>query len=195
MEVHPSVPAKTVPDFIAYARANPGKLNMASSGNGSSPQVSGELFKAMTGVNLLHVPYRGDSQAITDLMAGQVQVYFGTLPASIEYIRAGKLRVLAVTTATRSAALPDIPTVADFVPDYEASATFGVGAPKGTPAAIVDSLNREINAALTNPDIEGRFADLGGTALPGSAADFGKLIAAETEKWGKVVKFANIKPE
>ena len=195
MVVNPSVPAKTVPEFIAYAKANPGKLNMASAGNGTAAHVAGELFKMMTGVDMVHVPYRGAAPALTDLLGGQVQVMFAAMPASIEYIRAGKLRALAVTTATRSEALPDIPTVGEFVPGYEASAWFGVGAPKNTPAEIIDKLNKEINAALADPKIKARLADLGGTVLPGSPADFGKLIADETEKWGKVIRAANIKPE
>jgi tripartite-type tricarboxylate transporter receptor subunit TctC len=195
MVVNPSVPAKTVPEFITYTKANPGKINMASSGNGSSTHIAGELFKLMTGVDMVHVPYRGNAPALTDLLGGQVQVYFVTTPASIEYIRAGTLRALAVTTATRSDALPDIPTVGDFVPGYEASAWYGVGVPKRTPVDIIDRLNTEINAALADPKIKARLADLGGTPLVGSPADFAKLIAAETEKWGKVVKFANIKPD
>jgi tripartite-type tricarboxylate transporter receptor subunit TctC len=193
--VNPSVPAKTVPEFIAYAKANPGKVNMASSGNGTSPHVAGELFKMMTGVNIVHVPYRGSAPAMTDLIAGQVQVYFGTTTASIEYIRAGKLRALAVTTAARADALPDIPTVGDFVPGYEASGFFGVGAPKNTPAEIVEKLNKEINAALGDAKMKARLVDLGGMVLPGSPADFGKLIADETEKWAKVIKFAGIKAD
>ena len=195
MVVNPSVPAKTVPEFIAYAKANPGKINMASAGNGSPSHVAGELFKMMAGVNMVHVPYRGAAPALTDLLGGQVQVMFATMPSSIEYIRAGKLRALAVTTATRSEALPDIPTVGEFVPGYEASAWFGVGAPKNTPAEIVDKLNKEINAGLADPKIKARLADLGGTVLAGSPADFGKLIADETEKWGKVIRAANIKAE
>ena len=194
-QVNPSVPAKTVPEFIAYAKANPGKINMASAGNGTRTHVAGELFKMMAGVDMVHVPYRGAAPALTDLLGGQVQVYFGPMPSSIEYIRAGKLRALAVTTATRSEALPDIPTVGDFVPGYEASAWFGVGAPKNTPAEIVDKLNKEINAGLADPKMKARLADLGGTVLAGSPADFGKLIADETEKWGKVIRAANIKPE
>ena len=185
MVVNPSVPAKTVPEFIAYAKANPGKINMASAGNGSPRHVAGELFKMMTGVDMVHVPYRGAAPALTDLLGGQVQVMFDTMPASIEYIRAGKLRALAVTTATRSEALPDIPTVGEFVPGYEASAWFGVGAPKNTPAEIVDKLNKEINAGLADPKMKARLADLGGTVLAGSPADFGKLIADETEKWAQ----------
>ena len=195
MVVNPSVPAKTVPEFIAYAKANPGKINMASAGNGTTPHVAGELFKMMTGVDMVHVPYRGAAPALTDLLGGQVQVMFDTMPSSIEHIRAGKLRALAVTTATRSEALPDIPTVGDFVPGYEASAWYGVGAPKNTPAEIVDKLNKEINAGLADPKMKARLADLGGTVLAGSPADFGKLIADETEKWGKVIRAANIKPE
>jgi tripartite-type tricarboxylate transporter receptor subunit TctC len=195
MAIHPSVPAKTVPEFIAQAKANPGNINMASGGNGTTPHVAGELFKMMTGVNLVHVPYRGAGPALTDLIAGQVQVYFAQMMASIEYIRAGKLRPLAVTIATRSDALPDIPTVSEFVPGYEASTWAGVGAPKGTPIEIVDKLNNEINAALANPKFKARLADLGATVLPGTPADFGKLIADETEKWGKVIRSANIKVE
>jgi len=193
MVVHPSVPAKTVPEFIAYAKANPGKINMASSGNGTSPHVAGELFKMMTGVDMVHVPYRGAAPALTDLIAGQVQVYFATAPTLIEYIGTGKLRLLAVTTATRFDALPNIPTVDDFVPGYEASAWYGVGLPKNTPAEVVDVLNKEINAALADAKIKARLADLGGTVLAGSPADFGKLIADETEKWAKVIRAANIK--
>jgi tripartite-type tricarboxylate transporter receptor subunit TctC len=195
MVVNPSVPAKTVPEFIAYAKANPGKLNMASSGNGSTIHVSGELFKMMTGVNMVHVPYRGGAPALTDMISGQVQVMFDNVPTSIEFIRAGKLRPLAVTTATRSEVLPDLPTVADFVPGYEASAWYGVGVPKGTPDDIVDKLNKEINAILADPKAKARHADLGASLLAGSPADFGKLVADETEKWGKVVKFSGAKPD
>jgi tripartite-type tricarboxylate transporter receptor subunit TctC len=195
LEVNPSVPAKSVPDFIAYAKANPGKLTMASSGIGTPSHVFGELFKFMTGVNLVHVPYRGAAPAVTDLLAGQVQVFFDPMPNSIEYIKAGKLRPLAITSATRSEALPDVPTVSEFVPGYEASFWFGIGAPKVTPAEIVDKLNKEVNAALADPKMKARLADLGGTPLPGSPAEFGKLIAEETEKWGKVIRAANIKPE
>jgi tripartite-type tricarboxylate transporter receptor subunit TctC len=195
MVVNPSVPATTVPEFIAYAKANAGKLNMASGGIGSLGHVSGELFKMMAGINIGHVPYRGGGPALTDLLAGQVQVYFSPLPAAIEYIRAGKLRALAVTTAARSEALPDIATVAEFVPDYDASVWAGIGAPKATPGEIVDKLNKEINAGLADPKIKARLADLGGTVLPGSPADFGKLIADETEKWAKVVKFSGAKAE
>ena len=195
MVVNPSVPAKTVPEFIAYAKANPGKLNMASSGIGTSVHVGGELFKMMTGINMLHVPYRGAAPAITDLIGGRVQVMFATLPSSIEYIKAGNLRALAVTTAKRTPVLPDMPTVGDVLPGYEASAVYGVGTPRNTPAEIVDKLNKEINAGLADPRMKARLADLGGTVLPGSPADFGKLIAGEREKWAKVVKFSGAKPE
>jgi len=195
MVVNPSVPAKTVPEFIAYAKANPGRLNMASSGNGSTIHVSGELFKMMTGVNMIHVPYRGGAPALTDMISGQVQVMFDNVPTSIEFIRAGKLRALAVTTATRSEVLPDLPTVADFVPGYEASAWYGVGVPKGTPDDIIDKLNKEINAVLAEPKAKARLADIGASLLAGSPADFEKLVADETEKWGKVVKFSGAKPD
>ena len=195
MEVHPSVPAKTVPEFIAFAKANPGKINMASGGNGTTLHVSGELFKMMTGVNMIHVPYRGAGPMLIDLLGGQVQVTFDPMPSSIEYIRAGKLRALAVTTAIRSEALPDVPSVGEFVPGYEASTWYGVGAPKNTPAEIVDKLNKEINAGLADPKIKARLADLGNIGLALSPADFGKLIADETEKWGKVVKFSGAKPD
>ena len=195
MVVNPLVPAKTVPEFIAYAKANPGRLNMASSGNGSTIHVSGELFKMMTGVNMIHVPYRGGAPALTDMISGQVQVMFDNVPTSIEFIRAGKLRALAVTTATRSEVLPDLPTVADFVPGYEASAWYGVGVPKGTPDDIIEKLNKEINAILAEPKAKARLADLGASLLAGSPADFGKLVADETEKWGKVVKFSGAKPD
>jgi tripartite-type tricarboxylate transporter receptor subunit TctC len=194
MAVNPSFPAKTVPEFIAYAKANPGKINMASAGVGSGTHMTGELFKMMSGLNMPHVPYRGIAPAIADLLGGQIQVIFGDF-SSIEYIRAGKLRALAVTTATRSEALPDLPTVGEFVPGYEASGWYGVVAPKNTPAEIVDKLNKEINAGLANPKLKAQLADLGGTVLPGSAADFGKLIAEETEKWAKVVKFSGAKPD
>jgi tripartite-type tricarboxylate transporter receptor subunit TctC len=193
--VNPSVPAKTIPELIAYAKAHPGKINMGSSGNGSTIHISGELFKMMAGVDMIHVPYRGSGPALTDLLGGQVQVMVATLPSSIEYIRAGRLRALAVTTATRSEALPDVPTVGDFVPGYEASAAYGVGAPKNTPDEIVDRLNREINAGLADPKMKARLADLGGEVLAGLPADFGKLIAEETEKWAKVVKFSGAKPD
>jgi tripartite-type tricarboxylate transporter receptor subunit TctC len=195
MEVNPSVPAKTVPEFIAYAKANPGKLNMASAGNGSTTHVSGELFKMMTGVNMVHVPYRGAAPALTDLISGQVQVIFENPLSSIEFIRAGKLRPLAVTTATRSEVLPDLPTVSDFVPGYEASAWYGVGVPMGTPAEVTDRLNKEINAILADPKVKARFAELGASLIAGSPADFGKLVAEETEKWSKVVKFSGAKPD
>ena len=197
MVVHPSFPAKTVPEFIANAKANPGKITMASGGNGSPAHVAGELFKMMTGVNLVHVPYRGAAPALTDLLGGQVHVAFLDMPSSIEYVRARKLRALAVTTAVRSEALPEIPTLGEFVPGYEASGWNGIGAPKNTPAEIIDKLNKEINAALAGPRIKARLADLGlgGMELQGSPTDFGKLIAAETEKWAKVVKFAGMKPE
>jgi len=195
LEVNPSVPAKTVPEFIAYAKANPGKLTMASGGIGAPSHVFGELFKLMTGVNLVHVPYRGAAPAVTDLLAGQVQVYFDPIPNSIGYIRAGKVRPLAITSATRSEALPDVPTISEFVPGYEGTFWFGVGAPKATPAEIVDKLNKEVNAALHDPKMKARLADLGGVTLPGSPAEFGKLIADETEKWAKVIKFAGIKAE
>jgi tripartite-type tricarboxylate transporter receptor subunit TctC len=194
MEVNPSLPPKSVPEFIAYAKANPGKVNYASGGNGTAQHLAGELFKIMTGVDMVHVPYRGDAPALTDLIGGQVQVMFGNMPSSIEHIRAGKLRPLAVTTAARSEALPDLPPVGDFVPGYEASTWQGLGAPGKTPAEIVDKLNKEINAALSDPKIKARLADLGGTVLSGSPADFGRLIADETEKWGKVIRAANIKP-
>jgi tripartite-type tricarboxylate transporter receptor subunit TctC len=195
MEVNPSVPAKTVPEFIAYAKANPGQINMASSGNGNTPHMAGELFKMITGVNMVHVPYRGEAPALTDLLGGQVQVMFGTMPSSIAHIRAGKLRALAVTTATRSEVLPNLPTVGDFVPGYEVTSWQGIGVPSKTPMEIIDKLNREINAALVEPKIKARLADLGNTVLPGSPAEFGKLIADETEKWAKVVKFAGLKAE
>jgi tripartite-type tricarboxylate transporter receptor subunit TctC len=195
MLVHPSVPAKTVPEFIAYAKANPGKINFASGGIGGPSHLAGELFKAMAGVNLVHVPYRGGGPAVNDLLSGQVQVYFASTPASIEYIKAGTLRALAVASATRSEMLPDIPTVGEFVPGYEAPTWYGLGAPKNTPAEIVDKLNIEINAGLADPKLRVRLADLGGTVMMGSPADFGKLIAEETEKWGKVIRAANIKAE
>jgi tripartite-type tricarboxylate transporter receptor subunit TctC len=195
MVVNPSVSAKSVPEFIAYAKANPRKLNMASPGTGSPPHLFGELFMMMTGTSMIHVPYRGSGPALVDLLAGQVQVGFDPMPASIEYIRAGKLRALAVTTAKRSEVLPDIPALSDFLPDYEASFWGGFGAPKDTPVEIVDKLNKEINAALADPKMKARLADLGGTVLPGSPADFGKHIAEETEKWSKVIRAANIKPE
>jgi tripartite-type tricarboxylate transporter receptor subunit TctC len=195
MVVNPSFPAKTVPEFIAYAKARPGEITMASAGSGSEGHVAGELFKMMTGVNMVHVPYRGTGQALTDLLGGQVQIMFGGLLPSIEYIRAGKLRALAVTSATRSEALPDILPLSDFLPGYEAEDWKGIVAPKNTPPEIVDKLNKEINAALADPKIKMRLADLGATPLAGSPADFGKLIADETEKWGKVVRAANIRAD
>ena len=194
MLVHPSVPVKTVPEFIAYAKANPGKISMASTGIGSPTHMSGELFKMMAGVDMVHVPYRGGTAVLTDLIGGQVQVLFiGT--ETIGHIKSGKLRALAVTTATRLDLLPDIPTVAEYLPGYEVSAWFGIGAPRNTPTDIIEKLNKEINAALADPNIKARLADLGGTALAGSAADFAKLIAEETEKWAKVIRAANIKAE
>jgi tripartite-type tricarboxylate transporter receptor subunit TctC len=195
MEVNPAVPAKTVQEFIDYAKANPGKINWASSGNGTSVHLSGEMFKMMTGVDLLHVPYRGAAPALTDLISGQVQVMFDNMPSSIEHIRAGKLRALGVTTAKRSPALPDVPTVADTVPGYEASAWFGMGAPKGTPPEAVNKLNKAINAALADPNIQARLADLGGIVMAGTPADFGQVIVEETEKWAKVVKAAGVSIE
>ena len=195
LEVHPSVPVKSVSEFITYAKANPGKINMASAGNGSGQHIYGEMFKVMTGVNMTHVPYRGSAQAVTDLLGGRVQVMFDAMPNSIEYIRAGTLRALAVTTATRSEALPDLPTVGDFVPGYEASAVNGIGAPAGTPALIIDRLNKEINAGLADPKLRAALIDMGATILAGSPSDYAKLIAEETEKWGKVIRAANIKPE
>jgi tripartite-type tricarboxylate transporter receptor subunit TctC len=195
MLVNPSVPAKTVPEFITYAKANPGKINMASAGIGTPAHLEGELFKMMAGVNLVHIPYRGSPQVLTDLLGGQVQVYFSPMTGSIEHIRAGTLRALALTIPMRWEGLPDIPTVGEFVPGYEASAVWGLGAPRNTPAEIVDKLNKEINAGLADLRMKTRFAELGGTVLPGSPADFGKLIAEETEKWARVVKFAGIKAE
>jgi tripartite-type tricarboxylate transporter receptor subunit TctC len=195
MEVHPAVPVKTVPEFIAYAKANPGRLNFASAGNGTSQHVSGELFKTMTGVNMVHVPYRGNAPALTDLVGGQVQVMFDNIPTSIEHIRAGKLRPLAVTTTARSGVLPDLPTVAEFVPGYEASGWFGIGAPRNTSAEVINALNNEINAGLADAKFRARLANLGSTALVFSPAEFGKHLADETEKWGKVIRAANIKAE
>jgi len=195
LEVNPALPVKTVPEFIAHLKANPGKINMASSGVGSAQHVAGALFIAMTGLQMNHVPYRGAAPALTDLLSGQVQVYFDVTTSSIEHIRAGRLRALAVTTATRSEALPDLPTVGEFVPGYEASNVRGLGAPRNTPAEIIERLNKEINTALVDPKIKTRLADLGATALAFTPADFGKLIADDTEKWGKVAKSAGIKPE
>jgi tripartite-type tricarboxylate transporter receptor subunit TctC len=194
MLVNPSFPATTVPELIAYGKANPRTITMASAGSGSSPRLAGELFQMMTGIEMIHVPYRGGALALSDLVAGQVQVMFSNLP-SAEYVRAGKLRALAVTTATRSEELPDVPTVGEFVPGYEASGWYGIGAPRSTPAEIVGTLNGEINAALADARIKARLADFGGVGLPGSPASFGKLIAEETEKWGRVIRAANIKPE
>ena len=193
MVVNPSIPSKTLPEFIAYAKTNPGKINMASPGSGSTPHVAGELFKVMTGTNLVHVPYRSVAAVMTDLLSGQVQLYFGTTASSLEYVRAGKLRALAVTIERRLDALPDIPAVAEFVPGYEASAWFGVGAPRNTPIEIIDKLNKEINAGVADPKMKARLTDLGGIALRGSPSDFGKLIVEETEKWGKVVKLSGAK--
>ena len=195
MEVTPDLPVKTVPEFIAYCKANPGKVNMASGGIGNSTHMAGALFKMMTGADMIHVPYRGSAPALTDLIAGRVQVMFDLVASSIGYIRSGKLRPLAVTTLARSEALPDVPSLADFVPGYEASAVGGFGAPAGTPKHIVDKLNAAINAAFADPAIKSRLADLGGTPLPGSPADFKTLIAAETEKWAKVIHTENIKPD
>ena len=195
MQVNPSLPVATVPEFIAHAKANPGKISMGSGGNGSPAHVIGELFKMITGVNLTHVPYRSAGPAITDLLGGQIQMTFTDMAASIEYIRAGRLRALAVTTAMRSEALPDIPTVSDFVPGFEGSQWVGVHAPKNTPSGFIDKLNVEINAGLADPKIKARLAGFGATALPGSPADFGKLVAEETQKWGKVIRTANIKAE
>jgi tripartite-type tricarboxylate transporter receptor subunit TctC len=193
--LHPSVPAKTVPELIAYAKANPGKVNMASAGTGSAPHMAGELFNFMAGVNMVHVPYRGQGPALNDLLGGQVQVYFATTPGTSEFVRTGKLRAVAVTTATRAEAFSELPRVVDFVPGYDASQWYGIAAPKSTPADIVDKLNREINAALTDPKMRAKFAEIGGEPLAGSSSEFGHFIAAETEKWGKVVKFTGLKPE
>lgn len=195
MVVNPSFPAGTIPEFVAFAKANPGRINFASGGHGTPPHVVGELFKMMAGVNLTHVPYRGGAPAVNDLLGGQVQVMFASPSISIEHVRAGRLRALAVTTATRSQALPDVPTVGEFLPGFEASVWLGIGAPRNTPAEIIDRLNKEINAALADPGIRSRFAGFGSTVLPGSPSDFGKLIADETEKWAKVIRAANIKPE
>jgi len=195
MVLNPSVPVETVPDFVAYAKANPGKVNMASAGSGSSVHMSGELFKMMTGVDLTHVPYRGSGPMLSDLLGGQVQVAFPDIGASIEHVRSAKLRAIAVTTANRSGALPDVPTVSEFVPGYEASNWWGIAAPKRTPTDIVGKLNGELTTAVADAKIKARFADLGGTSLAGSPADFAKLIADETDKWRKVIRAANIKPE
>jgi tripartite-type tricarboxylate transporter receptor subunit TctC len=195
MVVNPALPVKTLPQFIEYAKANPGKINMASAGNGSAPHVAGELFKIMTGLNMAHIPYRGGAPALTDLMGGQVQIYFASISEAIEYIRADRVRALAVTTPTRADVLPDVATVAEFVPGYEASTWFGIGAPRNTPTEIVDKLNKEINAAISDPRIRTRLVDMGGNALVGTPADFAKLVADETEKWAKVVKFAGLRPD
>jgi tripartite-type tricarboxylate transporter receptor subunit TctC len=195
MAVNPSLPAKTIPEFIAYAKANPGKISMASAGIGSAPHVGGELFKMMAGVDMVHVPYRGDGPALTDLIGGQVQVYFSGLAPSLDHFKTGNLRPLGVTAAKRSDALPDVPAIGEFVLGYEASTSFGVGAPKNTPIEIVGKLNTEINTALTNSRLQVKLTELAGLLLPGSPSDFGRLIAEETEKWAKVVKFAGLKPE
>jgi tripartite-type tricarboxylate transporter receptor subunit TctC len=192
MEVNPEVPAKTVAEFIAYAKANPGKINWATSGNGTSVHLSGELFKMMTGVDLTHIPYKGSAPALTDMIAGTVQVIFDNMPPSLPHIRAGKLRALAVTTNVRSDALPDVPTVAETVPGYEASAFYGMGVPKGTPPEIIDKLNKEVNAGLADPKIKARLAELGGMLIPGTPAEFGKLVADETDKWAKVIKTGGV---
>jgi tripartite-type tricarboxylate transporter receptor subunit TctC len=193
--VNPSLPIKTIPELIAYAKANPGKLNMASSGNGSTIHMSGELFKMLTGINMVHVPYRGGAPALTDLIAGQVHVMFDNIPTSAEHIKAGRLRGLAVTSAARSQVLPDLPTVADFLPGYEASAWYGLGVPKNTPDEVIDKINKAMNAVLADPKSQARFAELGASLLPGSPADFSRLVADETEKWGKVVRFSGAKPD
>jgi len=195
MVVNPSFPVHSLPQFIAYAKANPGKINMASPGVGTSPHMAGELFKFMTGIDMVHVPYRASPPAITDLMGGQVQVYFSPIAAAVEYVRAGKLRALAISSTKRSNALPDVPSISEFVPGYDAGAFYGIGAPAKTPAAIIEKLNREIDAGLADPTLKARFADLGSVPFLGSPSDFGNLIAAETEKWTKVVKFAGIKPQ
>jgi tripartite-type tricarboxylate transporter receptor subunit TctC len=195
MVVNPSLPAKTIPEFITYAKANPGKVNMGSGGNGAPDHMSGELFKAMAGVGILHVPYRGVAPAIADLLGGQVQVIFGTMPAVIALVRSGQLRALAVTTTTRSAELPDVPTIGEFVPGYEASQWYGIGAPKNTPPEVIERLNRETNAVLADPKMKARLAELGVSVLSGSPADFGKLIVDETAKWAKVVKLSGAKPD
>jgi tripartite-type tricarboxylate transporter receptor subunit TctC len=195
VEIHPSVPATTVPEFIAYAKANPGKINMGSAGNASSSHMAGELFKMLAGVNLVHVPYRGQGPAMTDLLGGQLQVIFATTPGTTEFVRSGKLRALGVTTASRTELLPEVPPIADFVPGYEMSQWYGIAAPKGTPAEIIDKLNREINAAFADPRMKARLADVGGTVLPGTPDEFAKFVAAELEKWAKVVKFAGLKAD
>jgi tripartite-type tricarboxylate transporter receptor subunit TctC len=195
MLVNPSVPAKTVPEFITYAKANPGKVNMASAGQGSTGHLAGELFKMMTGAGFTHVPYRGNGPALADLLGGQVQFVFASLPSSLEFIKSGKLRGIAVTSANRSDALPDIPTVAESVPDYEVSSWYGIGVPRNTPAEVIATLNKEVNAALADPKMKAKLADLGGLLIGGSPGAFGKLIVDETAKWAKVIKFAGIKPQ
>ena len=195
MVVNPSVPAKTVPEFIAYAKANPGVINYATAGIGSSQHMTAEMFKMMAGISMVHVPHRGTAPALENLLGGQVQVMFASMPSSLGYIRGGQLRALAVSTATRSDVLPDLPTISEFLPGFEASVFYGIGAPKDTPPEIVERLNKEINAGLADPNLKARLTELGGAELPGSPADFGKLIANETEKWAKVIKFANIKAE
>jgi len=193
--VHPSVPARTPAEFIAYAKENAGKITMASAGNGSSGHLAGELLKMMVGIKLVHAPYRGNGPALTDLLGGQVELMFPTSPSVVEYVKSGRLRGLAVTGARRSETLPDLPTIGEFVPGYEVSALYGIGAPKGTPAEVIATINKESNAALANPKMEARFVDLGGIVIPGSPADFGKLIVEETEKWAKVIDAANIRVE
>jgi tripartite-type tricarboxylate transporter receptor subunit TctC len=195
MAIHPSVPARTVPEFIAYAKANAGKITMASAGNGSSGHLAGELLKMKVGISLVHAPYRGNGPALTDLLGGQVELMFPTSPSVVEYVKSGRLRGLAVTTASRSETLPDVPTVSEFVPGYEVSGLYGIGAPKGTPAEVIATINKESNAALANPKMKARFVDLGGIIIPGSPADFGKVIVEDTEKWAKVIEAANINME
>jgi tripartite-type tricarboxylate transporter receptor subunit TctC len=195
IEIHPSVPAATVPEFIAYAKANPGRINMGSAGNASSSHMAGELFKMLAGVDLVHVPYRGQGPAMTDLLGGQLQVVFATTPGTTEFVRSGRLRALGVTTAQRTDALPEVPPIADFVPGYEMSQWYGIAAPRGTQAEIIDRLNREINAAFSDPRMKARLTDVGGTVLPGKPEDFQRFVAAEVEKWAKVVKFAGLKAE
>jgi tripartite-type tricarboxylate transporter receptor subunit TctC len=195
IEIHPSVPAATVPEFIAYAKANPGRINMGSAGNASSSHMAGELFKMLAGVDLVHVPYRGQGPAMTDLLGGQLQVIFATTPGTTEFVRSGRLRALGVTTAQRTDALPEVPPIADFVPGYEMSQWYGIAAPRGTPSEIIDRLNHEINAAFADPRMKARLTDVGGTVLPGTPEDFQKFVAGEVEKWAKVVKFAGLKAE
>jgi len=195
MEVNPSFPAKTIPEFIAYAKANPGKINMASAGNGNTTHVAGELFMMLTGTKLTHVPYRGGAPAVTDLLGGQVQVYFDGISGSLEHVRSGKLRALGVTSTERAEVLPNVPTIAEFVPGYEAGGWYGIGVPRNVPIEIVDKLNREINASLADPKLKARLADLGYVTFGGSPAEFGSLIAREIDKWAKVIKFAGVKPD